>query len=170
VKPTLQRTVDSTDGPRVKAIVRTVLGLVLVVGLWTITGNKISTSPAPDRIPTSVFGGGAGVLEIEAEATTAARMAVSFSDESGERHLETYEKVGAGTYRWSIDVPSGIGGYVELDAHDPKAGDRLKFRVRANGRTVFEGEDRLDQPLDPGYPFLVQAYFADYAKGKLSQD
>ena len=117
-----------------KALVRTVLGFVLVLGWWTVTGNRISTSPAQDKIPTSVFGGGAAVLEIEAETTTPATMAVSFSDESGERHLETYERVAAGTYRWSIDVPSAIGGYVELNAEDPKAGDRLKFRIRANGR------------------------------------
>jgi hypothetical protein len=154
----------------VKALVRTVLGLVLVIGLWTITGNRISTSAAPDRIPTSVFGGGGGKIEIEAEASTPAMMAVSFSDETGEQHLETYERVAPGTYRWSIDVPNGIGGYVELNADHPKAGDRLKFLIRANGRTVFAGEDRLDQPLDPGYAFFVQAYFDDYAKGKLSQD
>ena len=153
-----------------KAIVRTVLGLVLVVGLWTITGNRISTDPAQDKIPASVFGGGAAKLEIEAETSTAATMAISFSDESGERHLETYERVAAGTYRWTVDVPGDIGGYVELNADEPKAGDRLKFRIAANGRTVFEDSDQLDQPLEPGYAFFVQAYFDDYAKGELSDE
>ena len=154
----------------VKALVRTVLGLALVLGWWTISGNRISTHPAEDKIPTRVFGGGAAKLEIEAETSTAATMAVSFSDDSGERHLETYERVAAGTYRWSIDVPSEIGGYVELNAEDPKAGDHLKFRILANGRPVFEDSDALEQPLEPGYAFFVQAYFDDYAKGKLSSD
>jgi hypothetical protein len=154
----------------VKALVRTVLGLVLVLGWWTITGNSISTEPAQDKIPTSVFGGGSAKLEIEAEASTPARMLVSFSDDSGDRHLETYEDVGAGTYRWSVDVPSAIGGYVELNAVAPKAGDRLKFRVLSNGRQVFEDSDELEKPLEPGYAFFVQAYFDDYAKGKLSED
>lgn len=153
-----------------KAIVRTVLGLVLVLGWWTLKGNFVSTDEAVDRIPTSVFGGGGGKLEIEAETTGAATMAVSFSDDSGERHLETYEKVPAGTYRWSVDVPSEIGGYVELNAADPKAGDRLKFRVLSNGRTVFEDSDQLEQPLEPGYAFFVQAYFDDYSKGELSDE
>lgn len=153
-----------------KAMIRTVLGLLLVIGWWTISGNRISTSPAQDRIPASVWGGGAGKLQIEAETTTPATMAVSFSDESGERHLETYERVAAGTHRWTIDVPNATGGYVELNADAPKAGDRLKFRIAANGRTVFEDSDQLEKPLEPGYAFFVQAYFDDYAKGKLSQD
>ena len=153
-----------------KAVIRTVLGLVLVIGWWTITGNRISTAPAQDRIPASVWGGGGGKLEIEAETSTLATMAVSFSDERGERHLETYERVSPGTYRWSIDVPSDTGGYVELNADEGKIGDRLKFRVTANGRTVFERSDHLDQPREPGYAFFVQAFFDDYAKGKLSHD
>lgn len=153
-----------------KAIVRTVLGLVLVIGWWTITGNSVFTEPAQDKIPASVFGGGGGKLEIEAETTGAATMAVSFSDDSGERHLETYERVPAGTYHWSVDVPSEIGGYVELNADAPKAGDRLKFRIVSNGRTVYEDSDQLEHPLEPGYAFFVQAYFDDYAKGKLSED
>ena len=153
-----------------KAAIRTVVGLVLVIGWWTITGNRISTSPAQDRIPAIVWGGGAGRIEIEAETTTPATMAVSFSDETGERHLETYERVAAGTYRWAIDVPSATGGYVELNADTPKEGDRLQFRVSANGRTVFDGSDHLDEPREPGYAFFVQAFFDDYAKGELSDD
>jgi hypothetical protein len=153
-----------------KAVIRTVVGLVLVIGWWTITGNRISTSPAQDRIPPIVWGGGGGKLEIEAETTTPATMAVSFSDETGERHLETYERIAAGTYRWTIDVPSATGGYVELNADTPKKGDRLQFRVSANGRTVFDASDHLDKPSEPGYAFFVQAFFDDYAKGKLSDD
>jgi hypothetical protein len=154
----------------VKAVVRTVLGLALVLGWWTITGNSISTTPNQDRIPTSVFGGGGGKLEIEAETTSPARMAVSFSDDGGDQHLETYEDVPAGIYRWIVDVPAEVGGYVELNAVDPKAGDRLSFRVLANGREVFADSDQLEKPLEPGYAFFVQAYFDDYAKGKLSKD
>jgi len=153
-----------------KAVVRTVLGLVLVIGWWTITGNRISTAPAQDRIPTSVWGGGGGKFQIEAETTTPATMAVSFNDETGDRHLETYERVAPGTYRWTIDVPSATGGYVELNADTPRTGDRLKFRITANGRTVFEDSDYLEKPREPGYAFFVQAYFDDYAKGKLSRD
>ncbi len=153
-----------------KALVRTVLGLVLVLGWWTITGNLVSTEKALDKIPPTVFGGGGAKIEIEAETTSAARMMVGFSDESGDRNLETWEDVPAGTFRWSVDVPSGIGGYVELNALEPKAGDRLKFRILANGRTVFEDSDQLEQPLEPGYAFFVQAYIEDYAKGELSSD
>jgi hypothetical protein len=154
----------------VKWLIKTVLGLVLVLGWWTLTGNSISSQKAQDKIPASVFGGGAGKVEIEAETTTAARMMIGFSDESGERNLESYEDVPAGSYRWTIDVPAGISGYLELNAVAPKAGDRIKFRILANGETVFEDQEELLQPLEPGYAFFVQAYIDDYAKGELSND
>jgi hypothetical protein len=154
----------------VKTIVRTVLGMVLVLGWWSFTGNSISTSPTTDKIPASVWGGGAGVLEIEAETTTPARMSLSFSRDAQDEHIETYEDVPAGTFRWKIDVPSATSGYVELNALAPKPGDRVQFRILSNGRAVFEDVEQLDQPLEPGYAFFVQAYFDDYAKGKLSSD
>ena len=153
-----------------KALVRSVLGLVLVLGWWTFTGNIVSTDRAVAKIPASVFGGGAGHVEIEAETTTPARLMVGFSDESGDRNLESYEDVPAGTFRWKIEVPKDLGGYIELNAMAPKTGDRLKFRLLANGRTVFDGSEQLDQPLEPGYAFFVQAYVDDYAKGKLSTE
>jgi len=154
----------------VKGLIKAVLGMVLVLGWWTITGNSISTEKAVDKIPASVFGGGAAKVEIEAETTTAARMMVGFSDATGERNLESYEDVPAGTYRWTIDVPNDVGGYLELNAVAPKAGDRIKFRILTNGETVFEDQDELLKPLEPGYAFFVQAYIEDYAKGELSDD
>jgi len=156
----------------VKALIRSVLGLVLVLGWWTFTGNSISTQKAQDKIPASVWGGGGGKLEIEAETSTPARMMVGFSRDTqdAEDNLETYEDVPAGTYRWTIDVPRGTGGYLELNAVAPKAGDRIKFRMISGGRTVFEDQDELVKPLEPGYAFFVQAYIDDYAKGKLSED
>jgi len=154
----------------VKAVVRTVVGLVLVLAWWTFTGNVISTQRAVPKIPTRVFGGGAGKVEVEAETTTRARMMIGFSREERDEHLESFEDVPAGTYRWAIDVPSATSGYVELNAVEPKAGDRLVVRIAANGRTVFEDTDQLKQPLEPGYAFFVQAYLDDYAKGKLSRN
>jgi hypothetical protein len=153
----------------VKAVVKTVLGLVLVLGWWTFTGNMVSTDKAVAKIPASVFGGGAAKIEVEAETTTPARMMIGFSDDKGDRHLESYEDVAAGTFRWTIDVPSEIGGYIELNANAPKAGDRMKFRVKSNGHTVFEDTQELEQALEPGYAFFVQAYFEDYAKGELGE-
>jgi hypothetical protein len=154
----------------VKAIVRTLIGFALVLGWWAFTGNVISTQKAVPRIPATVFGGGAAKIEIEAETTTPARVMIGFSRNEQDEHLESFEDVPAGTYRWAIDVPSATGGYVELNAVEPKAGDRLKVRIAANGRTVFEDSDQLTQPLEPGYGFFVQAYLDDYAKGKVSRD
>ena len=156
-----------------KTIARSALGLVVVLAWWTLTGDTISTSPALDTIPTHVWEGGGGTLSIEAEATTPARMMVSFSrDGEGDEYesLDSFEEVAPGTYRWSIDVPKNTGGYVELGADQPKPGDRLRFRILSNGRTVFEDSSELTEPLEPGYAFFVQAYFEDYATGTLSED
>ncbi len=153
-----------------KSIVRSVLGLVLILGWWTFTGNSISTNPALENIPASVWGGGAGTLVIEAETSSAARVVVDFSRDDQDDRLSSYEDIAAGTHRWTIDVPSDTGGYVELGAVDPKPGDRLNFRILVNGRTVFEDSDQLEAALEPGYAFFVQAYIDDYAKGRLEED
>ena len=100
-------------------------------------------------------------------------MRVSFSKEgeSGEeRHLETWEDVAAGHHVWTIDVPSGVGGYVELGAVDPKPGDELRWTVAVDGETVDEQTEALEKPLEENYAFFLQAYFDDYASGTLAED
>ena len=87
-----------------KVFVRTVLGLFVVLGWWTITGNLVSTNEALAKIPPAVWGGGGGRLEIEAETTSAARMMVSFSREDQDDHLETYEDVAPGLAVWLRDA------------------------------------------------------------------
>jgi hypothetical protein len=88
-------------------------------------------------------------------------------DEGDERSLETFEDVAAGHYRWPIDVPSDVGGTVELSAVDPKPGDELRWAVAVNGETVDEQSEALEKPLQQGYGFFLQAYFDDYASGAL---
>jgi hypothetical protein len=77
--------------------------------------------------------------------------------------LETWTKVPAGTHSWTIDVPSGVGGYIELGAETPQIGDRLRFGIRVNDRVVSEQADTLREALQPGYAFFVQAHFEDYS-------
>lgn len=84
--------------------------------------------------------------------------------------METYEDVPAGSHSWSIDVPAGAGGYVELNAVEPKVGDRLTWKVSANGRVVSEQSETLGQPLEKNTAFFLQNYFADYSTGTLDED
>lgn len=144
------------------------LGLVAVLTYWSLGGGG-SSSETSEGIPSTVWGGGGATLTIEAESTCPTRFSVSFSerDKDDPKLLETWTKVGAGRHTWTINVPAGVGGYIELGAEDPKVGDRLHFRILVNGRVVNEQSDALQEPLEAGYAFFVQAYFEDYAKGEL---
>jgi len=159
-----------------KGLLKTAVGLALMLGWWRLKGAVVGDGPAEetaDRIPTAVWEGGGGHLAIDVDTTSAAQMRVSFSEEgeSGqERHLATWEDVAAGHHTWTIDVPSGVSGYVELGAADPKPGDELRWTVAVNGETVDEQSDQLEKPLQKGYAFALLAYFDDYASGTLGDD
>jgi hypothetical protein len=157
-----------------KALLKSVAGLVLVLGWWTLTGEGDDPNhESADRIPELVWDGGGGRLAIEADTTTAAQMRVSFSErgENGEeRSLQAWEDVGAGHHSWTIEVPAGVGGTVELGAVDPQPGDSMGWTLRVDGQTVDEQLDSLEQPLEEGYAFFLQTYFDDYASGTLGYD
>ena len=132
-------------------LLKSALGLALVLGWWTLTGegddpNRESAS----RIPATVWEGGGGRLAIEADTTAAAQMRVSFNergDTGEERSLETWEEIGAGHHSWTIEVPEGVGGYVELGAVDPQPGDELRWTLAVNGEVVDEQSDALETKL-----------------------
>jgi len=130
-------------------------------------GSKGKPVTTENHIPSKV-GTGGQMLEINAESTSAATMRVSFErldKPPGEQMiLDSLEKIPAGTKSWSIDVPSGVGGYIELDADHPNAGDTLTMRVHMNGKLVDEQTDKLDGPLEQGTAFFVQDHYDDYSK------
>jgi hypothetical protein len=144
----------------------TLLGMVAVLAWWTIHPGGTKTKSA-DHIPAKVWNGGNN-LEIEVENSSAATMRVSFTDRQkplGEQAiLETWEKISAGTRSWSIDVPSNVGGYIEIGADNPNVGDRLTMRVKMNGQFVDNQSETLDQALQPGTAFFLQDHFDDYSK------
>ena len=157
-----------------KGFLKSAVGLALMLGWWTLTGDGDDpNSESASSIPTTVWEGGGARLAIEASTSSAAQMRVSFNKEGEdgeERHLETQEDVAAGHHSWTIDVPSGVGGYVELGAVDPKPGDELSWTVAVDGETVDEQTEALEKPLEENYAFFLQAYFDDYASGTLGED
>lgn len=135
------------------------LGTALTLVWWSYgpgsNGKPVSTE---NHIPSKV-GTGGQMLEIDAESTSTATMRVSFErfdKPPGEQIiLDSLERIPAGTKSWSIDVPSGVRGYVELDADHPNAGDTLTMRVHMNGKHVDEQTDKLEQPLEPNTAFFA---------------
>jgi hypothetical protein len=140
-----------------------ILGMVAVLAYWSLRGD--SSSKASEGIPSQVWGGGGATLAIDVETTSPARFSVTFNERGKQdpRMLETWTKVPAGTHSWTIDVPSGVGGYIELGAETPQIGDRLRFGIRVNDRVVSEQADTLHEALQAGYAFFVQAHFEDYS-------
>ena len=147
----------------------TILGVAITLTWWTLHPGKSNTQ-SKNSIPASVWGGGATKIEVEAESSSGASMNISFSDHSkpaGEQPiLETQEKLTAngGTRTWSVNVPDKVGGYIELDAEHPKAGDWLKWRVLINGKVVNEDKQVLEKDLEPNTAFFLQLYYPEYGK------
>jgi hypothetical protein len=150
-----------------KLTLRTVLPLVgiLAAVAWFTFGPK-GKGAAQSHLPMKV-GRGGQTLQIDAENSSPATMRVSFESLSkpvGQRQLlQSSEKIPAGTSSWNIDVPPGVGGYIELGADRPNPGDKLTMRIRMNGRLLDEQTDTLNAPLQPKTVFFLQDHFDDYS-------
>lgn len=148
-----------------------VVGVVVTIGWWTITGSGTNDTDAVKGIPAKVWEGGAAKLEVEVETTSEARFSIGFNEASEDgRSLEAWTTVPAGTHHWTIDVPSGAGGYIDLTAEDPEVGDKLSWKILVDGTTVNEDSQTLEEALKEGWAFGLQAYMEDYSKGELSED
>jgi len=148
-------------------IVVTLLGMVLVLTWWTVTGSK-KKSESVDQIPAAVWGGGPTKITVEADTNTPATMSIDFNQREGgastEKMLQTYEKMIPGKKIWTVEVPDRVGGYIELEADKPEVGAKLRWRVLINGSVVGEDEDTLDKPLENGTAMFLQLHFDDYSK------
>lgn len=137
--------------------------------LWWTYHDKGSSSRAQSvsHIPDKVAAGG-NQLEVATETSTASTLRISFEDLSkptGQQILlEAWEKIPAGSRTWTLDVPSGVGGYIELEADHPNPGDTLTERIRVNGKDIDHQTDRLESPLQPNTAFFVQFHYDDFSK------
>jgi uncharacterized protein YqfA (UPF0365 family) len=153
-----------------------ILGVALTLGFWTVKGWMTTDANATvSHIPDKVWDGGAGKVVVEAETTEAARVSLSFEnnssiDDPGHKVLETWERVSAGLHTWVIDVPAGVSGTAEVDVDAPKVGSRVRIAVKVDGRTAAEDTQVLNEPLRSGYAFFAQVALEDYAKGVVGND
>jgi len=133
--------------------------------LWWTYHDKHSSAQSMSHIPAKL-GDGGNQLVVEAETTTPATFRLNFEDlrkPAGQQILlDAWEKVPAGPHSWTIDIPSGIGGYIELEADHPSPGDTLTQRVRINGQEVDSQSERLDTGLQPNTAFFVQFQRDDF--------
>ena len=141
-------------------------GMVVTLLWWTYHGTG-SHVESMNHLPAKVLDGGHS-LEIQAEATTPSTVRVTFEDARkpvGQQILvESSEKIPAGTRSWTIDVPAGIGGYVELGADHPSPGDTLGATLKVDGREVARQGEKLESPLEPNTAFFVQFEYDDFTQ------
>jgi hypothetical protein len=149
-----------------KRIVLAALGLVVTLAWWSITGDG---SDEVKGIPATVWEGDGGTLSVEVETATPARFSMSFSDEA-DRTMHAWTNVNAGKNQWTVKIPRGAGGYIELGAEEPKVGDRLQWKIYLNGELVDEQSETLEQPLQSGYAFFLQSYYDDYSKIEVEKE
>src|ERR1041385_6772877 len=142
-----------------------VLGTVATL-LWWTYHDKGSSAQSMSHIPAKVANGG-NQLVIEVEGSTASTMRIDFEDLTkpvGQQILvNAWEKVPAGPHRWTVDIPGGIGGYIEFEADHPNPGDTLTQRIKVNGKEVDSQTDRLDSALQPNTAFFVQFQRNDFS-------
>jgi hypothetical protein len=157
--------------------VMTILGLALVLGGWTIRDKFFGRASAESysHIPARVWSGGGGQITIEAEASDPGKISASFEtnlpiEDPNHRFLETWQKIDAGKHTFTVEVPPGVGGMVELDIDQPKVGAKARIAVLVDGRVAAEDTQILDAPLKPGWGFAAQVEMEDYATGKLGED
>ena len=151
-----------------------VLGVVLVLAWWSFRGGSDDKTAVTSKIPAKVGVGGAGTLTIEIESTCDARFSINFAehekDITVQKNLEAWERVSPGTRSWTIGIPAGVGGYIDLSSDKAKVGDKLKWRILLNGAVVDEQSQTLEQPLQPNTALGLQAYYQDYSKAQKEKD
>jgi hypothetical protein len=145
-----------------------ILGLVVTLGYWSFRGDP-NASTETEGIPSKVWEGG-GLLAVEIDSTTSARLSISFAH-GEDKSLHTWTRVTPGVHTWVISVPTGAGGEIELSADSPKVGDKLSWKIRFNGETFDDQTETLEKPLSPGYGFFLQSYYEDFSTmGKESRN
>jgi hypothetical protein len=145
----------------IKRIAVALAGMIMTLAVWSFIGGNAGSEV--QGIPSKVWEGGGGMLNVEVNSTTPARFSIGFDGEGEDLSLDAWTPVAAGSHTWTINIPREAGGYIELSAENPKVGDKLSWKIHLNGRLVDEQSETLEQALDPGYGFFLQSYYDDYS-------
>lgn len=152
----------------IKRLLMMALSIAVTYAWYTIRGWN-SDSEHSNGIPTSVWGGGGGQMTIEMRSTCPTRFMISFANDDEDEYAAS-EELEAGPHSWTIDVPRGAGGYIDLTANEPKVGDQLSWRILLNGEVIDEQFDELAEPLEDGYAFGLTSYYDDYSTAEVAED
>lgn len=68
-----------------------------------------------------------------------------------------------GARLFRVHVPSDAYIYLELAAPAAEPGATLSWTLDVDGKRIWQDEDLLDEPLEPGYAFFLQIEAEDLA-------
>lgn len=147
-------------------VVSTVLGVIVCLAWWTLTGHGGSDFDQFSEIPGVVFEGGGGALAIEATVNQPAELRATFSrridEETGEEEgIHVHQPLAAGTHHFETNVPAGVYIYLEIGVPEAQPGARIEWSVKVDGKGVVNESESLEEPLRSGYAFFVQLEFDD---------
>lgn len=141
-------------------------------------GNLKSTREAVnssgEKIPDRVWEGGTADMVLELNTNQKAVLKLSFfRDGKGGgdgQTLHVSQNLSPGAQVFKVNVPSNVGGYVELGVPDAVPGAAISCSVKVGGKEIWKGSDTMAQPLEKGTAFFVNVDIEDIAKGVLQAD
>ncbi len=115
------------------------------------------------EVPSVVFGGGGGTLEIEVEMSRSGEMTAYFEryDESDEAAIDAVQKLESGDHVFLVDLPDATYGYLDVNLPDAAPGDRLAWTVHLDGQQLAHEEQVYEDGIDLLY---VQLEFEELAE------
>lgn len=148
-----------------KRILMSAVGMLLVLGFWTITGKRTKGgSKEAEAIPRKVLSGGTDVT-LDVEISAPGRVVTHFAKQ-GDKSVDAYQKVAAGHHTFVISVPPGMSGTAEVNFDNPPVGTKAHIEVRGSGHSA-QDDDELANALEPGHAFFVQLELDDWATAKV---
>ena len=145
-----------------------VLGVVVTLAWWSFTGMEVRAMRSKESLPRFGMAAG-GCLPSKSRRRRRRRFSMSFSDDD-DRSMNAWTLVEPGSHNWTVNIPPGAGGYIELGAQEPKVGDKLEWKITLDGKPVEDQSETLTEPLKSGYAFFLQSYYDDYSKMEVSED
>jgi hypothetical protein len=146
-----------------KRIVMSILGMVLVLGFWTIQSKlgcgRSGAAPVAERIPSKVWEGGGGKCKLEVEVSDPAEVRLEFYrwGDSGPHHGESFharETVPAGRHMFIIEAPPETNVSPELQIHKPQLheGSKMAWVLTCGDKECYRHEETWD-PRDQEFWF-----------------
>jgi hypothetical protein len=150
-----------------RAFASGLLGLVVLAGACDGDGGVDAREAS--ELPSVVFGGGGGTLDLRVTVDHPAHLTTAFEqfgDEagSGARELSSRQALAPGEHRFAVDVAPATYGYFEVGIPEAPVGAHLAWTVALDGVEIQSVREELKQPLGEGYAFFLQLEFDDIAQ------